>query len=108
MEKICIENPKGCASPTITKYSQVIQPYYFGDREKKATCLWLKNLPLLEYYEQNTLLGDKKTIVSKPEPSYIKPDGTPRFFTSGVNKNRAHNRSRFFQGIANAMAEQWG
>ncbi|KKM86151.1 hypothetical protein LCGC14_1281890 [marine sediment metagenome] len=108
IDKICIENPKGCASPTIAKYSQEIQPFYFGDRKQKATWLWLKNLPMLIHSQRDNLFGDKKTHVEKPEPSYIKPDGTPRFFTSGINKNRAHNRSRFFQGIADGMAEQWG
>lgn len=45
VDKICLENPMGCASPTIAKYSQIIQPYYFGDSESKRTCLWLKGLP---------------------------------------------------------------
>jgi len=107
IDKICIENPRGCASPTIAKYSQIIQPYYFGDNAVKTTCLWLKNLTLLESYEQDTLLGDKKTLCKKPEPSYIKPDGTPRYFNEKVSgKNRAHNRSRFWPSIADAMAEQ--
>lgn len=44
IEKICIENPRGCASPVISKYSQIIQPYFFGDAAYKTTCLWLKNL----------------------------------------------------------------
>lgn len=105
--KICIENPKGCASPTITKYTQEIQPFYFGDREQKATWLWLKNLNPLRHQSSDTLF-ENKTHTDKPEPSYIKPDGTPRFFTAGINKDRQHNRSRFFPGIANAMAEQWG
>jgi len=40
---ICLENPKSCASPVISKYSQVVQPYYFGDPFLKTTWLWLKN-----------------------------------------------------------------
>jgi hypothetical protein len=60
IEKICIENPKGCASPTIAKYSQEIQPFYFGDSAYKTTWLWLKNLPLLIHSEEDTLF-DKKT-----------------------------------------------
>ena len=47
VKMVCLENPKGCASPTIAKYSQIIQPYYFGDPHLKTTCLWLKNLPCL-------------------------------------------------------------
>ena len=45
INRICLENPKGCASPTIAKYTQEIQPFYFGDRDFKTTWLWLKNLP---------------------------------------------------------------
>ncbi len=45
IDKICLENPKSCASPVIAKYSQEVQPYYFGDNQLKTTWLWLKNLP---------------------------------------------------------------
>lgn len=45
IDKICLENPRGCASPTIAKYTQEIEPYYFGDEATKPTWLWLKNLP---------------------------------------------------------------
>ena len=69
IKMICIENPKGCASPTIAKYSQIIQPYYFGDSHLKTTCLWLKNLPLLEWTEKNTLFSTA-TSCGKPEPIY--------------------------------------
>ena len=55
IEKICIENPKGCASPTVAKYSQVIQPFYFGDCEYKTTWLWLKNLTPLVHAANDTL-----------------------------------------------------
>ena len=65
INKICIENPKGCASPTIAKYTQVIQPYYFGDREQKTTLLWLKNLPLLIHNAEDTMF-EKRTHTDKP------------------------------------------
>ena len=45
IDKICLENPKSCASPVVAKYTQEIQPYYFGDEYQKTTWLWLKNLP---------------------------------------------------------------
>ena len=48
IEKICLENPKSCASPVIAKYSQEIQPYFFGDSDIKTTWLWLKNFPMDE------------------------------------------------------------
>jgi len=106
--KICLENPKSCASPTITKYSQEIQPYYFGDRELKTTWLWLKNLPPLVHHEDDNLFA-LKTHTERPEPFYV--DNTPRakkhYFTDGKNRD-PFKRSVTFQGIANAMAEQWG
>ncbi len=109
IEKICIENPRGCASPTIAKYSQTIQPYYFGDKAVKTTWLWLKNLPHLISYEQDCLFGQSVNRAKKPEPSYYKPDGTPRYFNETVvGKDRAKIRSKFWPGIADAMAEQWG
>lgn len=110
INKVCIENPQGCASPTIAKYSQIVQPWYFGEAYYKTTCLWLKNLPLLIHVEVNTLF-EKKTHIDKPEPIYVSE-------TTGKNvhwqeamaggKNRAKNRSKFWQGIADAMAAQWG
>jgi len=108
IDKICLENPKGCASPTIAKYSQEIQPYYFGDSDIKTTWLWLKNLPLLIHSEDNNLFFDK-THVDKPEPIYI--DNTlrakKRYFTDGSSRD-PKIRSKTFPGIAQAMADQWG
>lgn len=110
IEMICIENPKGIASPTITKYSQIIQPYYFGEPEMKTTCLWLKNLPQLTHISETSFF-EEKTHCDKPKPRYISPKGKKEYFSTSSNfktKNRPHERSRTFQGIANAMAEQWG
>ncbi|MCJ7482627.1 MAG: hypothetical protein MUO31_06650 [Thermodesulfovibrionales bacterium] len=109
IEKICIENPRGCASPTVAKFSQMIQPYYFGDDAVKTTWLWLKNLPQLISYEQDCLFGKSKNRTQKPTPSYYKPDGTPRYFNEVASgKDRAKTRSVFWPSIAKAMAEQWG
>lgn len=108
INKICLENPKSCASPVIAKYSQEIQPYYFGDDDIKTTWLWLKNLHPLIHHENNTLFDDK-THSDKPEPISI--DNTDRqkkrYFTDGTFRD-SKNRSKTFPGIANAMAEQWG
>lgn len=108
IEKICLENPKGCASPTIAKYSQEIQPYYFGDSDIKTTWLWLKNLPLLIHSEDDNLFFNK-THSEKPEPNSI--DNTPRhkkrYFTDGPSRD-PKVRSKTFPGIAQAMADQWG
>jgi len=108
IEKICLENPKSCASPVIAKYTQEIQPYYFGDRDMKTTWLWLKNLPKLIHVEEDNLFY-QKTHTLKPEPYSI--DNTERrkvrYFTDGPQHNSKH-RSKTFPGIAKAMAEQWG
>ena len=110
IEKICVENPMGCASPTIVKYSQIIQPWYWGDGYYKTTCLWLKNLPLLIHIEHDTLF-EERTHVDKPEPIYVceKTGKNVHWEESmGGGKNRAKNRAKFWPGIADAMAEQWG
>jgi site-specific DNA-cytosine methylase len=110
IEKICIENPKGCASPTIAKYNQEVQPYYFGDIEQKTTWLWLKNLCLLEHYKRNTLF-EEMTHTKKPEPIFVdSTTGHKRYFTDAISGSRVAGmkRSRFWPGIAKAMAEQWG
>lgn len=109
IHRICLENPKGCASPTIAKYSQEIQPYYFGDNDLKTTWLWLKNLPLLEHHKSDTLF-DTKTHTAKPLPVYTDLSGKDRYFTEAMTggKDRQKNRAKSFKGIAEAMAAQWG
>jgi hypothetical protein len=107
--RICIENPVGFINKVI-KPTQIIHPYYFGEPYQKRTCLWLKNLPELEYSE---------TIIAKPEPVYIcqgekckgkKINWCEAMKTGkgrGTQEERAKERSRTFSGIANAMATQW-
>jgi len=104
VKRICVENPVGYPNTVYRKPDQIIHPYYFGDPFMKRTCLWLKNLPLLQW--------DKS--VTKPEPVYIqvggRNDGKKIHFTEALapTKDRWKERSRTFQGIADAMAEQWG
>ena len=100
-----IENPVGIMSTNYRKPDQIIQPYYFGDDEQKATCLWLYNLPLLKYDYHNTLFTRKTTV----EPNIrVTPSGFRYTFSDAQRgKDRAKKRSKTFQGIANAMAEQW-
>lgn len=69
IKHICLENPLGLASAIIGKPSQIIHPYYFGDTEKKRTCLWLKNLPKLHYSLENNLF-EQATAAKEPEPSF--------------------------------------
>lgn len=95
-----IENPIGIMSTRYRKPDQIIQPYQFGDAERKSTCLWLKGLPKLIY-----------TNVVEPEIIYHKSgrtDGKLHFETMKLPKEeRRKARSVTFQGIAKAMAEQW-
>lgn len=108
IERICLENPKGCASPTIAKYSQEIQPYYFGDADFKTTWLWLKNLPPLVHTKERSLF-DNATHTKKPEPKgYLSTGKAVHWCDSQSGKERAKLRSKTFPGIARAMAEQWG
>lgn len=112
IEKICIENPAGCASPTIAKFSQIIQPYYWNDPESKKTWLWLKGLPNLKHEKKDSLFG--KSTHTKPKIYGTFKNGPkkgqPIYGTQycKFSEDRGHIRSRFFPGIADAMAEQWG
>lgn len=78
----------------IGKYTQIIQPYQFGHPERKATCLWLKGLPKLVPTDIVKLPMDKKKA--------------QRLHWLPPSKDRWKIRSRTFEGIAKAMAEQWG
>lgn len=90
--KICVENPVQSKIYQIPPYSQIVQPYYFGDPYSKKTCLWLKGLPQLQ-----------PTDICKEYQSTNVAD----WYQNG-GKNRQKNRSKTFPGIARAMAEQWG
>jgi site-specific DNA-cytosine methylase len=87
--RICIENPVSIISSRIRKPDQVIQPWQFGHGETKATCLWLKGLPLLT---PTDVVSGREQRIWKLPPS---PD-------------RWKERSRTYAGIAAAMAQQWG
>ena len=99
-DHITIENPIGCMSTQYRKPDQVIHPYWFGDAERKATCLWLKGLPLL-------------TATNMVEPIVIQckngTDSPWHLNTLGLPaEERRRARSKTFPGIAKAIAEQWG
>ena len=114
-DKVAIENPIGIISGDYVKEwfpdlaekynlprkpTQIIQPYYFGHKAKKSTCLWLKNLPCL-----------KSTDIVEPElVTYICKNGKKATFGTNMVrglKDRAKDRSKTFHGVAVAMAEQW-
>lgn len=87
--KIALENPVSIISTFIRKPDQIIQPWQFGHGETKTTCLWLKGLPKLT---PTDIVSGRETKVHMMGPS----------------ADRWKNRSRTLQGIADAMADQWG
>jgi len=94
--RVAIENPVGIMSTLWRKPDQIIQPWQFGDPFQKTTCLWLKGLPVL----LPTSIVSKGEFVTTPSGKKL-----PKWYSD--NKS-AKNRSRTFQGIADAMASQWG
>ena len=89
IEKIALENPISIISSRIRKPDQIIQPWQFGHGETKATCLWLKNLPALV---ATNIVKGREAKVHRMPPS----------------ADRWKLRSTTYQGIADAMADQWG
>lgn len=89
IKKIALENPISIISSRIRKPDQIIQPWQFGHGETKATCLWLKNLPTLR---PTNIVAGREARVHRMPPS----------------KDRWKERSRTYEGIAQAMASQWG
>jgi hypothetical protein len=87
--RICLENPISIISTEVRKPDQIIQPWQFGHGETKATCLWLKGL---EKLKPTNVVEGREARVHKMPPG----------------PNRSKDRSRTYQGVADAMAEQWG
>ena len=107
--RIAIENPRGYPISAFRKADQTIQPWYFGDEHKKATCLWLKNLPKLKYTLETNLF-EMKTATNEPKPIFIDKSGKKRYFTESMKGSgllRQENRSKTFDGIAEAIVNQW-
>jgi site-specific DNA-cytosine methylase len=96
--KICIENPVGIMSTRWRKPNQIIQPWQFGHQTTKATCLWLKGLPLLT----------PTSIVSKGQFVTYASGRKMNMAYSKTGGGDGHKRSVTFQGIGDAMADQWG
>lgn len=120
--KICVENPIGIMSRLYRKPNQIIQPWYFGHPESKATCLWLKGLPRLnptefaEFKKYRCKCGNTFDVeldkygccpdrAAKPLWDNMTPSGQNKLGPSPTRKN---DRSRTYKGIAAAMADQWG
>ena len=89
IDRWCIENPVSVISSAIRAPDQIIQPWQFGHGETKATCLWLNNLPRLK---------PTQVVEGREAKVHRMPPGL----------NRWKERSRTYQGVADAMAQQWG
>lgn len=106
-KRIAIENPIGIMSSVYRKPDQIIQPYMFGHKARKSTCLWLKELPLLQPTDM-TDMGyiDKYGMSYGASAIYARDDNGK--ILSWNDPRTAKIRSKTFPGIAKAMAEQWG
>ena len=101
IERIAIENPVSVISSRIRKPDQIIQPYQFGHDASKKTCLWLKNLPLLK----PTQMVEPRIVNGKQRWANQTDSGQNKLPPS---KDRWKLRSKTYEGIADAMAAQWG
>ena len=104
IEHIAVENPVGVMNTRFRKPDQIVQPYFFGDEASKTTCLWLKNLPLLE----PTNMVGKGEMVELSSGKRL-----PKWYSDALVKaktpeERRNLRSKTFPGFAKAIAEQWG
>lgn len=88
------------------KPDQIIHPYHFGDEASKATCLWLNGLPPLAIdaplYRETNVVGKGEFI------TYPSGKRMAKWYATSWTKDHGHLRSKTFQGIADAMADQWG
>lgn len=103
IDKIAVENPVGIVSTRYKKPNQTVHPWMFGDEASKATCLWLKNLPLLE---PTNIVGKGERVVLSSGKSL------PKWYSDALTQSKSSAerrtmRSKTFEGLARAMAEQW-
>jgi site-specific DNA-cytosine methylase len=108
IKHIAIENPISVISTKLCKPDQIVQPYWFGDSASKSTCLWLKNLPKLEPTDMVDK-GQFKEWIGKNGKIKKQPMWYYEALTKAkTTEERRGLRSKTFQGIADAMAKQWG
>ena len=103
IDKIAVENPVGIVSTRYRKPEQTVHPWMFGDEAAKATCLWLKNLPLLV---PTNVVGKGERVVLSSGKSL------PKWYSDALTQSktaaeRRTMRSKTFEGMAKAMADQW-
>jgi hypothetical protein len=100
-----VENPMGCLSTRVRKPDQIIQPWQFGEDASKATCLWLDGLPPLTptgFHTPRLVIHESKWVMRWSNQTDSGQNALP------PSDQRWAERSKTYQGIAAAMAEQWG
>lgn len=108
--RICIENPVSIISSRIRKPDQIIHPWQFGDDASKKTCLWLKNLPKLNNEDRSKWIPGRIVGEDKRGRTIVRwanqcDSGQNRL---GPSEDRWKERSKTYNGIAQAMAQTWG
>ena len=103
IDKIAVENPVSIISTRYRKPDQSVHPWMFGDEASKTTCLWLKNLPLLQ---PTNIVGKGERVVLSSGKSL------PKWYSDALTNSKSSAerrtmRSKTFEGLARAMAEQW-
>jgi hypothetical protein len=113
--KVCVENPFGLPANEFRSPDQIVNPFDFGEAIRKRTCFWLRGLPRLFRADEIFAVAGTSGPLPPPPPVYVSArvaTGKPkaRHWTEGMSrsKDRRRERSRTFQSIADAMANQWG
>ena len=101
---IAVENPVGVMSTRFRKPNQIVQPFMFGNQARKTTCLWLKGLPLL----QPTQLVDEGETLTFKSGKRMQKWISDALTNTKTAEERRRLRSKTFEGMAKAMASQWG
>jgi site-specific DNA-cytosine methylase len=102
IEKVVVENPTGFMNTYFRKPDQIVHPWMFGDAENKRTCLWIRGLPNL-VHTNVVKVEARGSCIRKTGPKAGRKYNY--YFHQGKD---GHKRSKSFDGISNAMAEQWG
>ncbi len=110
--RVYMENPMGAMNCDLRlPRPQIIQPYFFGDEAQKTTCLWLYGLPRLFHAKQDDLFATKTHVDRGQMTVFASGKVMPTWYANSASTNSEKNRtirSKTFDGIANAIAQQWG
>jgi hypothetical protein len=103
-DKIVVENPPPMKRFNLPKYNQLVRPYMFGERNNKPICLWLKGV---EELKPTNIVEKDKDIVRWVHKATGEKKSCSKWYNTNTSQHSKH-RSKTFEGIARAMAEQWG